>query len=134
MAVGTRQIVLMTHLARSWPKRIGMYSVRSLVDPECDHPTVKVSQKRNQKLVTVNKRTCYCWTQMDSIQEIYDGLVSRGLIEEEDDTYQLTARGWNVLHLSRKAPVVVNIFDENGFPNDFKIRKSQLKEFQVLYV
>lgn len=134
MAVGTRQIVLMTHLALSWPKRLGMDSVRSLVDPDCKHPTMKVNRIRHGKRNTEDQTACYCWTQIDSIKKIYDGLVNRGLIEKEDDTYQLTGRGWNVLHLSRKAPVTITSYEDSGMPIAYKIKKSQLKEFQVLYL
>ena len=134
MAVGTRQIVLLTHLANHWPTRMGMYSVRSLVDPECDHPTVKISRRRNDKMVVENQRTCHCWTQMSSIKEVYDSLINRNFIDEEDGKFQLTARGWNILDKSRKAPVTVTLFQDDGFPENFSLRKSQLKEFQILYL
>jgi len=136
MAIGTRQIVLLTYLAMKWPKRVDQEETRKFVIENCTHPKRPVEREGKDELE--QWRQCYCWHNMATSRiSIFESLKKRDLIESkykgQGKTWQLTAKGWKILNNTKRAPVKITAWDEHKFPEIMKIRISTKAEFRVLY-
>jgi len=125
MPIGSRQLVLMTHLAMQWPRRIHSVETKRFRVEDCKH----------------NGR-CNCWRDMPtSIISIFDSLNDRGFIDfvmgsknkKPSKRWQLTPEGWRALHGQTRSPVRVRTWAANGIPLIYTVNRSKRAEFKVLY-
>jgi hypothetical protein len=134
MAIGYRQLVILTKMADEWPTGVTRYVMRRSSIPGCEHPTVEVARRRGRSSSIEKQRTCYCWGQLEKTARFFTSLAKRGFIEKgDDDLWHLTPKGWHYLDRERRAPVSVSNWDGEGLPVTYEIRKSRRADFQPLY-